>query len=111
MSTSPPRILLRLKYEEAAQAYLRSLPLEHFMESTPQATQRQITLESFDLVKPHRPDLHVFNELLVQYPRPRGGAGGLPCAVDSLKQKKGAGSRGKPGAGMGLRWRRLMFLA
>ncbi len=32
-----PRLLRHIKYEEAAEAYLRSLPLEHFMEATPQA--------------------------------------------------------------------------
>jgi Uma2 family endonuclease len=57
-------------YEEYAREYLRSLrPEEHIMEAPAQATQRKITLESLDLVKPHRPDLHVYNELLVQYPR------------------------------------------
>jgi Uma2 family endonuclease len=59
-------------YEQAAQAYLRSLPPEHFMEATPQATQRKITLESFDLIHARRPAVQVFNELLVQYPRPHG---------------------------------------
>jgi Uma2 family endonuclease len=42
---------------------------EHFREATPQATQRKITLESLDLVTARRPDVQVFNELLVQYPR------------------------------------------
>ncbi len=69
MPTEYPRQLLSIRYYEAAQEYLRSLPLEHFMESTPQATQRKITLESFDMVRVHRPDVHVYNELLVQYPR------------------------------------------
>jgi Uma2 family endonuclease len=64
-------MLLEARYYQAAQDYLRSLPLEHFMEAVPQATQREITLESLALVKPHRPDVHVFNELLVQYPLPR----------------------------------------
>ena len=63
-----PRPLLRLEYEKAAEAYLRSLPLEHFMEATPQATQREITVESLALVKTQRSDFHYFNELLVQYP-------------------------------------------
>jgi Uma2 family endonuclease len=58
------------RYAEAARAYLAALPLEHFMEATPQATQREITLESLALVKPRRSDVHVFNELLVQYQRP-----------------------------------------
>src|SRR5438128_4285207 len=69
MSTPKPRILLRIEYEEAARAYLRSLPPEHFMEATAQATQREITLESLALVKARQPDVHVFNELLVQYER------------------------------------------
>jgi hypothetical protein len=71
MATELPRALLAVKYEEAAQAYLRSLPLEHFMEATAQATQRKITLESLDLLHARRPEVQVFNELLVQYPRPR----------------------------------------
>ena len=69
MPTQVPRHLLHLKFYEAEQAYLRSLPLEHFMEATPQATQRKITLESFDLITAVRSDVHVFNELLVQYQR------------------------------------------
>src|ERR1700720_3571421 len=71
MSTDLPRPLLRLEYARAAENYLRSLPPEHFMEATPQATQREITVESFALLRLHRPDVHYFNELLVQYPRPR----------------------------------------
>jgi Uma2 family endonuclease len=39
------------------------------MEATAQATQRKITLESLDLVHADRPDVHVCNELLVQYPK------------------------------------------
>lgn len=54
-------------YDRAADAYLRSLPLEHFMEGIPQATQRKITLESLDLLAARRPDVQVFNELLIQY--------------------------------------------
>jgi Uma2 family endonuclease len=71
--TVPPNLdLKRIKvlYEWAEQRYLKSLPLEHFMESTTQATQRKITVESFDLVHVSRPDVQCFNELLVQYPRP-----------------------------------------
>jgi Uma2 family endonuclease len=70
MASTKPRALIAVAYEEAAREYLRSLPLEHFMEATAQATQRKITLESLDLVTARRPDVHVFNELLVQYPRP-----------------------------------------
>jgi Uma2 family endonuclease len=69
MPTKIPRGMLAARYYHYAQEYLRSLPLEHFMESTPQATQRKITLESLDLVNARRPDFQVFNELLVQYPR------------------------------------------
>ena len=68
MPSPTPLPLLRLQYYEAAQEYLRSLPPEHFMEATPQATQRKITLESLDLVHARRPEVQVFNELLVQYP-------------------------------------------
>ena len=34
-----PRALQAIAYEEEAQAYLKSLPPEHFMEATAQATQ------------------------------------------------------------------------
>ena len=69
MSPHLPRPLQRIAYEEYAEEYLRSLPLEHFMEATAQATQRAITLTSLALLTARRPDVHVFNELLVQYPR------------------------------------------
>ncbi len=65
-----PDTRLKLIYANAEQRYLRSLPPEHFMEATPQATQRKVTLESFDLIHALRPEVQVFNELLVQYPRP-----------------------------------------
>jgi Uma2 family endonuclease len=65
-----PKARTDIDYEAAAQAYLRSLPLTHFMEAIPQATQRKITLESLDLLAARRPNVRVFNELLVQYPRP-----------------------------------------
>lgn len=71
MPTEVPRVLLECDYYQAAQDYLRKLPLEHFMEAIPQATQREITLASLALVKAQRPDFHLFNELLVQYPLPR----------------------------------------
>jgi Putative restriction endonuclease len=74
MSTDLPRPLLRIAYENAAEAYLRSLPPEHFMEATTQGTQRKITLESLDLGHADRSDVQVFNELLVQYPRGRDEA-------------------------------------
>jgi Uma2 family endonuclease len=67
MSSIKPRALQQIEWEKAAEEYLRGLPPEHFMEATPQATQRKITLESFDLVHAKRPEVQVFNELLVQY--------------------------------------------
>ncbi|MCE9531243.1 MAG: Uma2 family endonuclease [Planctomycetes bacterium] len=69
MASTIPRPLIEVAYYEAAQEYLRDLPPEHFMEATAQGTQRKITLESFDLVHARRPDVQIFNELLVQYPR------------------------------------------
>jgi Uma2 family endonuclease len=68
MASKLPPGLLRYAYAKAADDYLRSLPLEHFMEATAQAKQREITLESLALVKARRPDVQVFNELLVQFP-------------------------------------------
>ncbi len=56
-----------LDYDRAAEAYLKSLPLEHFMEAIPQATQREITVESMAVLKHYRRDVQSFNELLVQY--------------------------------------------
>ncbi len=60
--------MTREDYERAAQEYLASLPLEHFMEAEPQSMQRSITTASFRLLEAQRPGLHLFNELLVQYP-------------------------------------------
>jgi Uma2 family endonuclease len=72
MSTADvPRGQIEAVYAEYAREYLRNLPLEHFMEATAQGRQREITLESLALVKARRSDVHVFNELLIQYPRPR----------------------------------------
>jgi hypothetical protein len=68
IQTDQPRAALKAYYERMAEEYLRSLPPEHFMESTPQSTQRKITVESLDLVQADRADVHVFSELLVQYP-------------------------------------------
>ena len=65
--SSVPRRLLEVSFHKAAQVYLHSLPLEHFMESTGQGTQRKITLESLDLVAAVLSQVHVYNELLVQW--------------------------------------------
>ena len=62
---------LKLHYRWAEQHYLKSLSAEHaFVDTTSQATQRLITLSSFDLIHVSRPDIQCFNELLVQYPVP-----------------------------------------
>ena len=71
MSSTLPRQLLEYHYHRTAQEYLASLPPEHFMEATPQATQREISVQSFAVLKLRRPDVHYFNELLVQYPHGR----------------------------------------
>jgi Uma2 family endonuclease len=71
MASRVPRGLLAVAYEEWAREYLHSLPPEHFMEALGQSRQREITLESLALVKAQRPDVHVFSEMLVQYPRRR----------------------------------------
>jgi hypothetical protein len=63
---TPP--LTERDYQRAAEEYLARLPPEHFMEATPQSTQRRITLGSFDHLRVFRPDVHLFNELLLQYP-------------------------------------------
>ena len=68
MATTIPRPLIEISYYQSAQEYLRSLPPEHFMEAMAQGKQREITLESLALVRARRPDVQVFNELLVQYP-------------------------------------------
>jgi Uma2 family endonuclease len=69
MPSEMPRSLVEFDYCAAAQEYLNRLPLEHFTEATSQATQRGISLKSLALVRATRSDVHVFNELLVQYPR------------------------------------------
>jgi Uma2 family endonuclease len=68
-ATNLPRAIVEVTYAEYAREYLRGLPPEHFMEATPQSTQREITLASLALVRARRPDFHLFNELLVQYRR------------------------------------------
>jgi Uma2 family endonuclease len=69
---TPPDPKLFEFYEEEAQKYYESLPLEHFMEATDHAHQRELTLESFAVIREARPDIQCFNELLVQYPRGEG---------------------------------------
>ncbi|MGL4553758.1 MAG: Uma2 family endonuclease [Gemmataceae bacterium] len=57
----------RADYDRTADEYLKGLPLEHFMEATPQATQRGIFMVAFDMIARRRPDVHPYSELLVQY--------------------------------------------
>jgi hypothetical protein len=83
METSKPRALLDIEYFEAEQAYLKCLPLEHFMESTDQATQREITLAGLLQVATLMPVVQVFNELLVQY-RVRGEGPIRQVAPDNM---------------------------
>lgn len=66
MSTVPGGMTMH-DYDLTAQEYLESLPLEHFMEAVPQSRQREITVESFAVLKLKRPDVQYYNELLVQY--------------------------------------------
>jgi Uma2 family endonuclease len=81
-------------YERAAERYCASLPLEHFMEATGQATQRKISWNSLDLVALRRGNMQVFNELLIQYPR-NGGLGQVVpdnMVLRSKRKIKSAGS-------------------
>jgi Uma2 family endonuclease len=55
------------EYEAAAWEYYRTLPLEHFMESTRQSPQKKTAMVGFDLLALLRGDLQHFSELLVQY--------------------------------------------
>ena len=68
------REALERQYEEAAQAYLCRSSAEPLWETTAQATQRKITLESLDLVSARRPEVQVFNDLLIRYNVPRGSS-------------------------------------
>jgi Uma2 family endonuclease len=55
-------------YAESAMRYSRRISLEQFGEEMAQATQREITIESLAIMKIRRPDVQVFNELLIQCP-------------------------------------------
>ena len=70
--SSPPDPALFAFYEEEARKYQATLTPEHYMEATDHAHQRKITLETFDVIAQARPDIHCFNERLVQYPRGSG---------------------------------------
>jgi hypothetical protein len=65
--TPTMRAKLEADYDRTAEEYLKSLPPEHFMEATPQATQRAIFDAAFEQIHALRPDIHPFSELLSQY--------------------------------------------
>jgi Uma2 family endonuclease len=67
MSIAYPNPMTAADYDRLAWEYYQTLPLEHFMESSPHATQREIALASLAILKMRRPEVHYFNELLVQY--------------------------------------------
>lgn len=67
MSATPETQWSREDYDRAAQAYLASLPPEHFREATTQSAQRAIIMASLALLKRRRGGLGYFGELLVQY--------------------------------------------
>jgi Uma2 family endonuclease len=70
MSSNVPGDAQEADYGRWALEYSRRLRPDHFStEAIGQATQREITVESLALVKARRREVHVFNELLVQYPR------------------------------------------
>ncbi len=71
MTSTLPRDEIAERYEAMAAEYMRSLPLEHFMESTIHAEQRVIAHDSLQAVASSRTDVHVFMDLLIQYPIPR----------------------------------------
>jgi Uma2 family endonuclease len=72
MSTSQRVAAVKAEYEEAAQTYLNSLKVENIMEARAQGQQRAVTLASLALVRHRRPEVHVYNEMLVQYRAEKG---------------------------------------
>ena len=89
MSVMPPGSMTAEDYDQAAQEYLESLPLEHFMESTSQSIQRAITTESLEILKSYRPEVQLFNELLIQYPGPQGLKRVVPDSMVVLAEQFG----------------------
>src|SRR5262249_14309572 len=67
MASEQSHVLTAREYEQYAKEYMRSLPLEHFAEATGQSGQRAITLKSLSVLRALRPEVQVFNELLMQY--------------------------------------------
>lgn len=68
MRNERSRAALEAYYDAAAQKYLDKLKPTDFAETTSEATQRQITLASFAMIRARRPEIQYFNNMLVQYP-------------------------------------------
>ena len=66
MPTSRSRQQEQQEYIRLAREYQEALPMEHYMEAYTQAFQRKITVSTLDPVTLDRPDIQLFNELLVQ---------------------------------------------
>jgi len=67
--TAPVKQTHRLQdYEDEAKRAFLEQTEEEVMEASPSGTQRMITLSSFDIMAKARPDVRIFNELLVLYP-------------------------------------------
>jgi Uma2 family endonuclease len=81
MSAPPRPTWTREDYDRDADEYLASLPLDHFMESTPQAAQRKITLASHAQVEAIRSGFVCFNELLIHG---RTGEGVIHVVPDNM---------------------------
>ncbi len=63
------------EYDRLAYEYMASLPPEHYMELSYYGFQRGITLSSFRMIGKYRPEVQIFNEVLIQYPRDDGSNG------------------------------------
>lgn len=88
-----PIRLQQLAFEKSAEAlldWLRANDPEHFMEASPHAHQREITLESLSLVRARRTEFHLFNEMLIQYRRGRGDVIGQVVPDNMVVRHEGA---------------------
>lgn len=65
----------RYRYASAAAYFASAQMAEDLMEAPAQAFQRRITLASLELVQEVRPEVQIFNELLIQYPAPQDEIG------------------------------------
>ncbi|MBA4190873.1 MAG: hypothetical protein C0467_23035 [Planctomycetaceae bacterium] len=74
-TTQEERERLKAMYDESARRYYLSLPIEETIDTLRQANSRKIVLSSFSMMKAKRPDVHCFNELLIEYPGTDGKPG------------------------------------